>query len=92
MGKYVARLTGETDGHTIKRQFMDIASAKAWLQGDGLADFGDQAACGEVLSSDGNLVWRKSHLQTPDRADRNKTVDWRRLFARHNITFKRKTG
>ncbi len=92
MGNYVATLTGESDGHTVVREFGDIPSAVAWLQGVGLAEFDDQSACGEVRSSDGGVMWRRQNLQTPERADRDKTRDWSRFFARHNITFKRKKG
>jgi hypothetical protein len=53
MEKFVARLTGESDGYSVSREFADVPSAKAWLQGEGLAEFDDQAARGEVCSSDG---------------------------------------
>jgi hypothetical protein len=90
MAKYIAKLTGESDDHTVTREFGDGASAKAWLEGAGLAEFDDQTAHGEVRSADGNIIWQKSHLQTKDRASRNERADWNRFFARHNITPKSK--
>jgi hypothetical protein len=56
MKKYVARLIGETDGYTVSHEFGDLRSAVAWLQGDGLAEFDDQAACGDVCSADGTTI------------------------------------
>jgi hypothetical protein len=53
MGKFIAKLIGESDGHTVVRHFDNAASAKAWLQGESLTDFDDQAACGEVHSESG---------------------------------------
>jgi hypothetical protein len=88
--RYIAKLTGEIDGHTVVREFWDVVSAKVWLHGDGLAEFDDQTAFGEVRSADCELIWRKSGLQTPDRAKRNEAKDWNRFFARHNITPKSK--
>jgi hypothetical protein len=90
MNKYVAKLTGESDGHIVVLEFGDFASAIAWMQGAGLADFEDQTACGEVRSTNGDVIWRKSNLQSVDRAARNEKVDWKRFFARHNFTFKDK--
>lgn len=85
MGKFIAKLVGESDGHTVIREFGDKAAAIAWLQGAGLAEFEDQSASGEVQSVDG-LIWKKSNLQTKERARRDDTVRWRRFFARNNIT------
>jgi hypothetical protein len=82
VGKYTAKLIGDSDGHTVVRQFDDAARAKTWLLGEGLADFDDQTACGELHSDGGDIVWRKSHLQAPDRAERDDRVFWNRLFAR----------
>ena len=92
MEKYVANLIGESDGHVVSREFGDVPSAIAWLKGAGLAEFEDQTTRGEVRSSDGDIKWQKSHLQTAELAERYKTLDWKRFFARHNITFKRKKG
>jgi hypothetical protein len=89
-GKYVAKLTGETDGHTVSREFRDEPNAIAWVLGAGLADFDDQTASGEVRSGDGRIVWAKSHLQTPEHADRDEKLKWRRFFARHNFTRKKR--
>jgi len=85
MGKFIAKLTGESDGHTVVRHFDNAGSAKAWLQGDGLTDFDDQAACGEVHSESGEIVWRKSHLQTADRANRDSRAFSTHLLARVNL-------
>ena len=90
MGKYTAKLTGESDGHTVVCQFDNAANAKAWLQGEGLADFDDQTACGEVRSDSGDIIWRKSRLQTADRAGRDQTAFWNRLFARVGIDLGKK--
>jgi hypothetical protein len=38
MGRYVAKLIGESDGHVVSREFDDVPSATAWLQGEGLAE------------------------------------------------------
>lgn len=78
----VAKLIGDSDAHTVVRRFDDAARAKAWLQGEGLADFDDQTASGELHSDGGDIIWRKSHLQAPDRAERDNRVFWNRLFAR----------
>jgi hypothetical protein len=80
MGKYVAKLTGESDGYSVSRDFADAATAIAWLQRDGLAKFDDQTARGEVFE-DGKIVWTKSHLQTPEQAERERLRDGQRLLA-----------
>jgi hypothetical protein len=85
MSKYTAKLTGESDRHTVTKVFGDKASALAWLQGEGLADFDDQTACGEVISSDGHTIWTRARLQTPDIANRGEKVDSTRLLARYNL-------
>jgi hypothetical protein len=90
MGKYTAKLVGDSDGHTVVRQFDDVATAKDWLLGQGLADFDDQTACGEVCSAGGDIIWRKSHLQTSERSERDNRVFWNRLFARVNIDLGKK--
>lgn len=66
---FIARLTGEADGHVVSRQFAQEGDAIRWLQGAGLAEYDDQTALGEVLM-DGKTVWMKSGLQTPDQRQR----------------------
>ena len=90
MGAYTAKLVGDSDGHTVVRQFDDAARAKAWLQGEGLASFDDQTASGEVRSDAGDIVWRKSDLQATERAERDDRVFWNRLFARVGIDLGKK--
>jgi hypothetical protein len=90
MGKFTAKLIGESDGYIVTREFADAARAKVWLQGEGLADFDDQTACGEIRSESGDMIWRKSHLQAPDRADRDEKAFWIRIFARANFDLRRK--
>jgi hypothetical protein len=53
-----------------------------WLQGAGLAEFKDQAARGEIYSSDGKIVWTKSHLQRAERIQREQRLDGHRLLAK----------
>jgi len=48
MGRFKATLIGETDGHTVSREFTEAEAAIKWLQGAGLSDFDDQMARGEV--------------------------------------------
>jgi hypothetical protein len=80
MGRYTAKLTGESDGHTEVRHFDDFERAKAWLQGEGLLDFDDQLACGEILEG-GEIKWKKSSLQTHDRAERDDRARWDHFLA-----------
>jgi hypothetical protein len=82
MERFVAALTGESDGNVISREFIDPDHAITWLCGAGLADFEDQSATGEVRSDDGQVIWRKSNLQTEERADRDRRLWWNRFFAR----------
>jgi hypothetical protein len=42
MGKFIAKLTGESDGYFAAREFNDFADAQAWLRGEGLREFDDQ--------------------------------------------------
>jgi hypothetical protein len=42
--KFIARLTGESDGHIETCHFDNFAKAQAWLQGEGLHEFDDQTA------------------------------------------------
>jgi hypothetical protein len=69
MGNYRAILIGELDGHSIDREFSVAADAIAWVQGVGLSEFDDQPARGEVYSSNGELIWGKSNLQTKEQAE-----------------------
>lgn len=68
MGKYVAELIGETDGHPERRFFDNVEDAIAWLQGAGLAAFPDQSANGSVLEG-GRVVWARTHLRTKEQAE-----------------------
>jgi hypothetical protein len=63
MEKFIAKLTGEFDKHTNAREFDDVARAIAWLQAEGLSEFPDQPARGEVRTGGGSLVWARSHLR-----------------------------
>jgi len=85
MSKFIARLVGETDGHTETREFTDLARAKAWLQRGGLAAFDDQLAHGEV-SENGTLIWAASHLQTPEHAERDSKIEGKRFLTRLGLT------
>jgi hypothetical protein len=82
MDRYVETLTGESDGQTIRREFGAVPDAIAWLQGDGLTKFDDQPARGEVRSSDGGLIWAKSHLQIRERAEWDARLPIHRILAR----------
>jgi hypothetical protein len=72
MRNYVAKLTGQRDGHVVSREFDDHLAAIAWLQGAGLAEF-SQCAIGEVYAEDGRLIWLKSHLQSMEQVERAAT-------------------
>ena len=86
---FVARLTGEADGHVISREFEQKAAAISWLQGAGLADFEDQTARGEVWI-DKSLVWSRSNLQTKEHRDRNARREATRFLASLNFSDKGK--
>jgi hypothetical protein len=88
MGKYVAKLTGESDEHTETRYFDDLASAKAWLQGDGLAEFEDQEALGEIIDPKGELIWREQHLQCVEQRERERALQNAKWRARFGTPFK----
>lgn len=81
MEKYIATLIGEVDGYATVREFKAFASAVAWLQGAGLAEYGDQTARGEVQAGDGQIVWAKSRLETAESRERNKVLEGQRLLA-----------
>jgi len=91
MGRHLATLSGELDGHTIQREFSALADATAWLQDDGLVEFDDQPACGEVRSSDGDLIWAKSHLQTNEKTEWDARLPVRRVLARLGLLNRRVT-
>jgi hypothetical protein len=80
MEKYLAKLTGATDGYSISREFLSKASAIAWVQGDGLAEFDDQLAPARfstrmVASSGENRICRLLKVGTGNgRAMRPATV------------------
>lgn len=88
MDKFRAKLTGESDGHTISREFRDMPSAKAWLEGIGWASFDDQSARGEIWSDDGRIIWTKSHLQTRERTEKDRALEGHRFLTRLGITDK----
>lgn len=44
-------------------------------EGAGLAEFDDQQATGEVFDPDGRVVWRQSHLQSVQSAERERTQE-----------------
>jgi hypothetical protein len=90
MGKFVATLTGETDGHAVTREFTELNAAINWLQGEGLVDFDDQVARGEVVL-DRNVIWTKSHLQTKEQAARGAKADLRLLGIDVDLYFKRRS-
>lgn len=92
MAKFIAKLTGESDGFVVTRDFADEVNAIDWLQRGGLADFDDQLARGEVFTEGGTLVWTKSHLQTPEQADRERRLHARRFLASLNITAPKRQG
>jgi hypothetical protein len=89
MAKFTAKLTGESDGLIVERKFADKATVIAWLERGGLADFADQSARGEVFGEDGALVWRRSHLQTPEQAEQESRRDGHRLLAKLGITMRK---
>jgi hypothetical protein len=68
MGYFLAKLTGESDGFIDSREFAEKHEAIHWVQNAGLLKFQDQAARGEVFSSDGSLVWCKGNMMTSDQA------------------------
>ena len=90
MGKYIAKLTGETDAHTVSREFDHEANAISWLRGPGLAEFDDQEARGEIFDASGRLVWTKPHLRTSDHAERESRRDAERFLARLNLAPKKR--
>jgi hypothetical protein len=85
MGKFIAKLTGESDGYSAAREFNDFADAQAWLRGEGLREFDDQTARGEIFLPDGETVWSASHLRAVDRADRDRKSAAVRFLARFNL-------
>ena len=85
MGKFIAKLTGESDGYFAAREFSDFADAQAWLRGEGLRDFDDQTARGEIFVPGGETVWFASHLQAIDRADQERKSAAVRFLARFNL-------
>lgn len=81
MSKFIAKLTGESDGYFAVREFYDFADAQAWLRGEGLREFDDQIARGEIFLLDGEPVWSASHLRAVDRADRDRKSAAVRFFS-----------
>jgi hypothetical protein len=84
---FVARLTGEADGYVISREFEQEGAAVSWLQREGLAQFEDQTARGEVWNGN-TVVWARSNLQTREQRDRNARREAVRLLARLNLSDK----
>jgi hypothetical protein len=85
MGKFIAKLTGESDGYFAAREFNDFADAQAWLRGEGLREFDDQTARGEIFLLDGEIVWTASHLQAIDRTDQDHKSAAVRFLARFSL-------
>jgi hypothetical protein len=78
---YTAKLTG-SDGYVVIKMFTTIPDGLAWLQGAGLHEFGREAARGELVSTDGDVVWGKSNLVTPERIERIRSLQAHQLLAR----------
>jgi hypothetical protein len=85
MGKFIAKLTGELDGSYAAREFNDFVDAQTWLRGEGLREFDDQTARGEIFSANGKAVWFASHLRAVDRADRDRKSAAVRFLSRFNL-------
>ena len=85
MGKFIAKITGESDGYSAAREFNDFADAQAWVRGEGLREFDDQTARGEIFWPNGEPVWSASHLQAVERADQNRKSDVVHFLARFNL-------
>jgi hypothetical protein len=60
---FIAKLVG-SDGQIVSRGFGDIPDAVTWVEGDGLAHLGGEAARGEIHSEGRRVVWAKSNLRT----------------------------
>jgi hypothetical protein len=81
MGRFRAILFGETDNHTVSREFSELAPAIAWLRGDGLEEYDDQTARGEVHEEERGVVWAQSHLQSAATSERDEKANAHRLLA-----------
>jgi hypothetical protein len=46
MANFLAKVTGESDGYTVSREFAEKHEAIAWVQKGGLSEFEDQTARG----------------------------------------------
>ena len=91
MEKFIAKLTGEFDGHTHAREFREVTRAIAWLQAEGLSEFADQPARGEVRTGGGALVWARSHLRMRARTASDQVGIVRYVLAKLGITAKHGT-
>jgi len=80
MGKFIAKLTGESDGYSAAREFNDFADAQAWLRGEGLLEFDDQTARGGIFLPNGEPVWLASHMHAVARADQDRKSAAVRFF------------
>ncbi len=85
MGRFIAKLTGESDGYSAAREFNDLADAQAWLRDEGLREFDDQTARGEIFLPDGETVWFASRLRTVNRTKRDLKSAAVRFLARINL-------
>jgi hypothetical protein len=85
MGKFIAKLTGESDGYSAAREFDDFADAQAWVRGEGLGEFDDQNARGEIFLPDGETVWFASPLLGVDRANQDRKSAAVRFLAHLNL-------
>ena len=79
MAKFIATLTGNIDAHVERREFEQFRDATAWCEGEGLREFSDQPATGEVVC-DGKSVWRKSQLGAAQLAERDMSRAVRRTI------------
>lgn len=84
---FIAKLTGEADGHVVSREFEQEGAAISWLVGAGLADFEDQTARGEVWNGN-TVVWARLNLQTREQRDRNARREAARFLAKLNLSDK----
>jgi hypothetical protein len=89
MGKFIAKLTGESDGYSAAREFNDFPDAQAWLRGEGLREFDDQTARGEIFLSDGETICFASRLRAVDRVSRDRKSAAARFLARFNLRLRK---
>jgi hypothetical protein len=85
MSRFIAKLTGESDGYSAAREFNNLADAQAWLCDEGLREFDDQTARGEIFLPDGETVWLASRLRAVTRTKRDLKSAAVRFLARFNL-------